>query len=133
MGHSAGGFSSLFASSYMHFGVRAVINFAGGRGAKGSNAICSEQALVNSLSYAGKTSRVPSMWIYNENDKAFSPMLAQSMLDAFTKSGGQGELRILPPFQNDGHRLFSDIRGISIWKPIVEDFLKKMGMCPLCQ
>lgn len=131
VGHSAGGFSSIFASHYVHRGVQGVINFAGGRGARGNNIVCSENNLLETYSFVGKTSRVPSLWVYNQNDKAFSPELSQSMFHSFTLSGGIGEFLMLPPFQNDGHGLFS-ISGIPIWQPVSKQFLKRIEICPLC-
>jgi dienelactone hydrolase len=133
VGHSAGGFSSIFASSFGHPGVRAVINFAGGRGAKGNDVVCSESNLLEAYSFAGKTSRVPTLWIYNENDQAFAPDLARSMFKSFQSSGGTGEFLMLPTFQSDGHHLFSSAAGISIWQPIAKQFLQKVQVCPLCR
>lgn len=127
VGHSAGGFSSLFASRYQHRGIQAVINFAGGRGAAESGHICSKKALLNAYTYAGKTSRVPTLWIYGENDNIFSPKLAKELLKAFTSAGGRGELIVLPPFQHEGHNLFSSSAGVSIWLPPTKNFLKKLN------
>jgi len=125
-GQSTGGFSSLFAVSLMHSGVKAIINFAGGRGAKGNNAICSQENLLDTFAFMGLINRVPTLWIYNENDQAFSPELAQKMNQAFTATGGNSEFFLLPSFGNDGHRLFGDVQGIQIWSPIVKEFLQKL-------
>jgi len=128
VGHSAGGFSSIFASGYGFHGVKAVINFAGGRGADG----CSRQNVLSAFAFVGKMSRIPTFWIYNENDKAFPPNIAKQMLNSFKSTGGQAELKMLPAFGRDGHSLFSDVAGIPIWLPITKDFLLSVNSCPLC-
>ena len=70
----------------------------------------------------GKTARIPTLWIYTENDRYFAPRHARSWYDAFRAQGGNGELVLLPPHGEDGHLLFA--RGFSVWKPIVERFLQ---------
>jgi hypothetical protein len=41
-----------------------------------------------------------------KNDKFFSPTIATSLYDAFTKNGGSAEFERVGPFSDDGHRLF---------------------------
>lgn len=64
--------------------------------------------------------KVPTLWIYSENDTFFRPDLAKSMFDEFVKNGGKGQLIIAPPF---GHSLFGRREGRKIWAPYVDDFL----------
>ncbi|MGZ5280249.1 MAG: alpha/beta hydrolase family protein [Pseudobdellovibrionaceae bacterium] len=132
VGYSAGGFSSIFASQSAEAGIKAVLNFSGGRGARGQRVVCSEEALLKAFATAGEKSRIPTLWVYSENDQLFSPEFATSMYKAFTKSGGNAEFLMQPPFQTNGHSLFS-ADGISIWLPLAKSFLKKIRICPLCE
>jgi dienelactone hydrolase len=131
VGHSAGGFVTMFATSYQHPGVRAAINIEGGRGFDGHK-VCSKNSLLEAYSFAGQTSRIPTLWIYVENDHVFSKNLARSMLKAFTSKGGKAEFVMLPPFEAEGHGLFGSPAGVSTWLPPIKNFLKSMGLCPLC-
>jgi dienelactone hydrolase len=122
VGVSAGGFGSIAAASLAPAGVVAVVNFAGGRGSLSADDVCKPDELVEAYSDFGKTVRVPSLWIYSQNDHFFGPDLARRMFAAFKSSGAPGELLIAPPYQRDGHNL---IFGQPIWRDAVYDFLKR--------
>ena len=53
--------------------------------------IVDEDALVGAFATLGKTSRIPTMWIYAQNDKFFGPELVRRMHTAFTAAGGQAQ------------------------------------------
>jgi len=125
-GHSSGGFASLILASQGLPGVRGVINFAGGRG---SNALenCSPDKLIEACSLAGRTTMVPTLWLYAQNDSYFPPGLAREMSTAFRQAGGQVEFVLLPPFSDEGHYFFTDVRGLARWTPAVNRFLNHLG------
>ena len=122
VGVSAGGFGSIAAASLAPTGVVAVVNFAGGRGSVSADVVCKPDELVEAYGDFGKTVRVPSLWIYSQNDHFFGPDLARRMFAAFKSSGAPGELIIAPPYQRDGHNL---IFGQPMWRDAVYDFLKR--------
>jgi len=125
-GHSSGGFASLALASKGFPGLVGVINFAGGRGSmKEKN--CSPANLVAACARFGRTSRVPTLWLYAENDTYFPPWLAREMYGAFRQAGGQAQLVMLPAFAEEGHFLFSDVRGLAQWTPAVNRFLNTLG------
>jgi dienelactone hydrolase len=126
VGHSSGGFASLILASQGLPGVRGVINFAGGRGSKVSQN-CSPDKLIEACGLAGRTTRVPTLWVYAQNDSYFPPRLAREMSAAFRQAGGQAELAMLPPFGEEGHYLFTDVRGLIRWTPVVNRFLNDLG------
>ena len=126
VGHSSGGFASLILASQGLPGVRGVINFAGGRGSKASQN-CSPDKLVEACGLAGRTTRVPTLWVYAQNDSYFPPRLAREMSTAFRQAGGQVEFVMLPPFADEGHYLFTDVRGLARWTPVVNRFLNDHG------
>ena len=107
-------------------GLAAAINFAGGRGSRADNDVCDEDALVRAFATLGKTSRIPTLWIYAQNDKFFGPELVRRMHIAFTGAGGRAQFIDVPPFGDDGHSLFS--RGISLWTPMVDSFLRDQNL-----
>jgi dienelactone hydrolase len=127
VGQSAGGWGALAAATRDDVRVRAVINFAGGRGGMRNgiaNNNCNPDSLVEAAGKFGATKR-PSLWLYTENDKFFSQELSQRLFDKYQAGGGKGKFVMLPAFGNDGHSLFGVREGLHIWKPHVEAFLKE--------
>lgn len=127
-GQSAGGFGSVAASSIRFEGLVAVVNFAGGRGSRGPDAVCAEERLVEAMARYGERARVPELWIYSENDRFFGPDLASRMHQAFVRAGGVAELVRAPATGLDGHGYFA-LRPDD-WSPRVEAFLTRVGARP---
>ncbi|CAN7328504.1 dienelactone hydrolase family protein [Bradyrhizobium sp. LjRoot220] len=125
-GSSAGGFASIALAATAPPGLVAAISFAGGRGSRGDDDVCDEAALVRAFATLGRTSRIPMLWIYAENDKFFGPDLARRLHAAFTGGGGRAQLIDAPAFGDDGHTLFS--RGIPLWTPMVDRFLREQNL-----
>ena len=126
VGASAGGFASIALAAAAPSGLVAAISFAGGRGSRADDDVCDEAALVRAFAAFGRTSRIPMLWIYAENDKFFRPELAHQMHTAFTGAGGRAQLIDVPAFGDDGHTLFS--RGIPLWAPMVDRFLREQNL-----
>jgi dienelactone hydrolase len=125
VGVSAGGLASIATASLALPGVLGALNFAGGRGSTSADFVCSPEALVDAYRTYGKSVRVPTLWIYSENDHFFGPALAHKMFAAFQEAGGMGELTIAPPFGNDGHRLIFDPTR---WHGLADEFLQRLGL-----
>jgi dienelactone hydrolase len=70
VGVSAGGFASVGLGADPPPGLAAVISFAGGRGSSADDSVCDEDALVHAFAAMGRTSRIPMLWIYAQNDKS---------------------------------------------------------------
>ena len=126
LGQSTGGHSVLATGSLNLPGVVGVVNFAGGRGSTGPDEIVDEANLIDSFRTYGKTFRVPTLWLYSENDLYFGPELAQDFRKAFQAGGAQVEFVLLPPFGDDGHSSF--VRGEENWYDAVHDFLLRIGL-----
>jgi dienelactone hydrolase len=122
-GYSVGGFDSLAAAGEGFEGLLGIINFSGGRGSAKPGSICNEDNLVRAASRFGANVNVPSLWLYSENDRHFSPDVARKLFDAFTGSGASATLVFMPPFGKDGHLTFSREQGIRYWLPAVKSFL----------
>ena len=128
MGQSVGGFVSVGIGAANPPGLVAVINFAGGHGGRPERDPgnpCTPDKLTQVFADAGKTSRVPALWIYTENDQYFAPAHTQVWHTAFVDAGGKAEFRLLPAFDKDGHTLF--VRGPKLWQPILAEFLSSVG------
>jgi pimeloyl-ACP methyl ester carboxylesterase len=124
IGWSAGGWGTLAAVSLRPTGISAAINFAGGRGG-GQTGVgnCKPSHLIEASARFGATSTIPTLWIYSQNDRFFSPELSKKMVEAYVSSGGKAEYQLLPAFKEDGHNLFVSGEGRAIWQPVVERFL----------
>lgn len=127
VGQSAGGFATVALTANPPPGLIAAISFAGGRGSVAENEVCTPSALIGAFGRFGKTSRVPMLWVYTENDHYFAPPLAKEFVTAFTQAGGKARFFAAPAFGEDGHGLFSGT-GIPLWTPYVDQFLADQGL-----
>jgi dienelactone hydrolase len=127
VGQSTGGFAVLGTAATNPRGVVGAISFAGGRGSDVPDHICDPGSLVAAAGELGRTARVPTLWIYAENDHFFGPIVADQLHDEYTKAGGVAELVHMPAFGDDGHLLFS-MGPTDLWWPRVEPFLAKLGL-----
>ena len=81
IGISTGGFAQVALSANPPPGLKAAINFAGGRGGDGHEHNCDLGGLVGAYGDFGKSAHkhgdLPMLWIYSENDHWFTPAMAQ--------------------------------------------------------
>ena len=127
IGLSTGGLAMLGLSADPPPGLKAAINFAGGRGSDGKDHVCNPDALVRTFGDLGKRSKIPTLWVYAANDHFFGPQLAQQLYQAFLDNGGTARFIATGPFGADGHELFSQ-QGVPIWTPLVDDFLLSQNL-----
>lgn len=128
VGQSFGGTTAITVAASRPAGVRATINFAGGGGGRPRTHPqnpCSNVALLRLFSSYGETARMPTLWIYSENDMYFGSQLPLRWFEAFRASGGVGEFAMFPAVGDDGHLLFS--RAPELWQPRVLKFLQPLG------
>jgi dienelactone hydrolase len=132
MGQSFGGTTAIAVAALNPPGVQGAINFAGGGGGNPElmpQNPCGQPALRRLFAGYGKTARMPSLWVYSENDQYFGPTLPREWFEAFKAAGGTGEYALFPPLGSNGHSLFS--RGPDLWHPRVREFLLAIGYAPL--
>ena len=128
VGQSAGGWATVAYSARNPAGVPAMVNFAGGRGGRNQNLPnnnCSPRKLIEAAARFGRTARVPTLWIYTQNDSFFDPKLSRAMADAYKAAGGNADYRLLPAFGRDGHGLFGAAAGPAVWSPLVQRFIAR--------
>jgi dienelactone hydrolase len=126
-GQSFGGLAVLALGSEPLPGVKGLINFAGGVMIKES-ACDWKTRLELAVTYYGTKNRLPSLWIYGENDSLFDIRLAERLQKAYTGSGGIADLINVGTFGQDAHRLALSHHSVALWWPATERFLRKVGM-----
>ena len=128
VGQSVGGYTAIATAAKNPDGLVAAINFAGGSGGNPQTRPgdpCEGFKLEKIYAEFGAKSKVPTLWIYTENDQYFGPKYSQAWHQAFVKAGGLAEFNLLPAFAADGHTLFT--AGMPLWEPVVTKFLQAQG------
>jgi dienelactone hydrolase len=127
IGQSAGGWGALALASRNYPPVKAVVGFAPGRGGRADGEAghnCAPDRLVAAARQFGEKTRIPSLWIYAENDSYFPPELSKRLAAAYRMAGGRAEYHLLPSVGAEGHELIHAREGVALWGPILERFLK---------
>ncbi len=126
VGQSAGGWGALALASRNPPMVRAVVNFSGGRGGRADgrpDSNCAPDRLVATAGEFGRSARIPTLWLYAENDSFFGPALSKRMAEAFQGTGGRADYHLLPPLGPDGHTFIENADAVGVWVPLVDGFL----------
>ncbi len=126
VGVSTGGWASLALAAKRPDLVRAVVNFAGGRGGHAwgrNNEVCGEAGLVQAAHDYALTARAPTLWLYAQNDSYFGPEIATKMATAWKDGGGRAEYDPLPAYGKEGHGIADDRAGWDLWGKRLSGFL----------
>ncbi len=134
IGDSAGGAAVMALAARPSVTLAAAVNVSGGLGRPlgpfHPDPACAlyESDLVWNFARFGATARMPTLWLYAENDSWFRPGLVSRMRAAFTGTGGRADLAMLPPFRDDGHALFYKPGGRRLLLPELDRFLRSSGL-----
>lgn len=127
VGHSAGGATSLAMGADTPSGLTGIINFAGGKGANPTGnwrKNCHPENLLEAVRGYGARTKVPSLWIYAQNDLWVPPDYATMMHKAYNEaSGGKARLLITAAYGADGHYMALQRDGAEIWRKDVTAFV----------
>ncbi len=135
VGQSVGGLTTVAACGQNWPGVIGCVNFAGGAGGKPdthAGASCQPERLGAVMAQAGKTTQVPSLWLYAENDLYWGAeppkQWHKAHVEASTAAAQKhtAEFFPAPPVDTDGHRLLTV--GGRLWSPQINAWLKKHGL-----
>ncbi|MGX4642245.1 dienelactone hydrolase family protein [Massilia sp. SYSU DXS3249] len=126
-GQSYGGLATMALGTEALPGVRGLINFAGGL-RDDSDRCAWRSALVSAFAEYGAKSKVPSLWMYGENDSLFGPDLANRLHEAYSQAGGRARLVEFPSFKRDAHGMLASRDGEKVWLADTMQFLKSVGM-----
>lgn len=123
-GMSRGGLLSVLYPSQRRTNAKGVINFAGGWTIER----CDKATRFNldTFAEAGRSGKLPMLWLYSENDRNYGPGAVQSYHRAFTQAGGTAELHLFPPIGHDGHLLLPG--AITVWLTAAQEFLVRLGL-----
>ena len=127
VGVSTGGWASLALASRNPANVRAVVNFAGGRGGHAygeSGRVCGERELVDAAGHYASSAKIPTIWFYARNDSYFGPKLARKLAAVWKQAGAPAALHVVPAYGSEGHNVASDQAGWDFWGNALDDFLK---------
>jgi X-Pro dipeptidyl-peptidase (S15 family) len=130
VGQSVGGLTTIGVGAKNPPGVVGLINFSGGGGGSPRESpakSCKPEYLTKTFGEFGKTTRIPSLWLYAENDQYWGPQAPKDWHEAFQAGGSQTSFIMTPPVPNtdDGHRLLAV--GGRLWSPHVNAFVKELG------
>jgi len=124
-GNSVGGLGTVAFAARNRAGVIGYLNFAGGDGGNAKilpGNSCFARDLASQFAVFGRTTRVPNLWLYAENDHFWGPIAPRFWHEAFSAAGGTGEFVETAPLSgSDGHFLLS--QGQSLWDNKVTAFL----------
>jgi dienelactone hydrolase len=121
IGASAGGVAVTALAARNPKGLAAVVNISGGLRFDTCN---KDDSLIAAMRTFGKTSRVPSLWVYAKNDRLFDPDIAYRMHSAFLGAGADVKLVMLGSLGRDGHTIFDTPIGRDQWLPEMDAFLR---------
>ena len=124
-GISCGSLVSIAAASQNIEGVVGVLNFSGGlrydpRNNDGAG------VLFNDYKTFGKTSKVPTLWVYSAADRLFPAYYRDGMFKAFTEAGGRAKLVVIS--DGFGHSFITHSLATSYWEPSVIEFLTSLNV-----
>ena len=125
-GGSFGGWNTLAYGTLNRREVKGLISFAGG--ALISN--CPMEALSQDLAlkHYAQATKLPSLWLYGENDSKFSTPVWHAMFESYVEAGGRAELADLGKFMPDTHNMMGYPEGQAVWAPKVDAFLGRIGL-----
>jgi dienelactone hydrolase len=126
-GQSYGGLATMALGTQAPPGVRGLINFAGGL--RDDSEGCGwRSALVTAFAEYGAQNKIPSLWMYGQNDSLFGPELVTRMHDAFEQAGGRARLVEYAAFKRDSHGMLASRDGQKVWLDDTMKFLDSIGM-----
>jgi dienelactone hydrolase len=124
IGQSLGGGTVLAYAARKPAGLLGVVNVSGGAWRADGSRVCDHADLVAAMATFGSRTKVPTLWLYAENDSLFPPELATRMRDAYAQAGGRADLRMFPPVVGDGHALFMEFGGRVKWLRALDVFMQ---------
>ena len=124
VGQSYGGTIAITLAAKNIPGVIGAVNFAGGGGGnpKTQPGRPCRPDLLEKMFASYATAKIPTLWLYSENDQFMGNVHPREWFDAFRARGGKGEFVRLPAHGQDGHGSFTS--NPPAWRPAFEKFLK---------
>lgn len=133
IGASVGGAVVLNLAARAPDGLRAVINVSGGlrmsmRDGAPPPQTCTADAMLPVFAAYGAKSRLPTLWIYAENDLLFPGPYVRRLHAAYATAGGRSDFHMFDPIGEDGHNIFGTFDGLLSWMPVMDRFLASQSL-----
>ncbi len=129
MGQSAGGYSTMYIASLNLPGVIGAVNFSGGRTDKTRTDTAGflNTTMVNGFAEFGKSTHIPMLWVFAENDSRYTANTIRTCYQVFTEAGGRATLSLSPPIDVDGHFVY---HKPELWRQALHDYLVELEHIP---
>lgn len=127
-GVSYGGFGTLAAAAAGIPGVVGAVNFVGGMGGSPltrPGEPCQGTSIAAIAAELGAVSRIPTLWLYADNDAYWGREWPRRWFEAYAAAGGNARFTSFAQVEDDGHKLMS--RGFQHWRPVVDRFIGTLG------
>lgn len=127
-GQSVGGLTTVALCASNPPGVVGCINFAGGTGGSPEltpGKMCGPEMSTAMMADFGKTTKLPSIWLYAENDLYWGAEPPKQWHAAFAQGGSTTEFVQTVAVPPDGHRLLA--LGGRLWAVPLNAWLAKNG------
>lgn len=129
-GNSVGGLTVVALGATNPAGVVGYINFVGGvagNPTRSPGKSCDPDRVREAFRAYGKSTKIPNLWLYAENDLYWGPDVPKAWHAAFAAGGSPSTFAMTPPVPRaDGHDLI--FGGPSLWSVHTDTFLKQIGM-----
>lgn len=125
-GQSAGGYTAMYMASQNPGGVVGAIDFSGGRtDMSNTGAGHLNQMMVRGFAELGKETRIPTFWVFAENDTRYTANTIRASHEAFQGAGGKARLLLAPAIEGDGHFIH---QKPSLWRAALKEYLAEIGV-----
>jgi dienelactone hydrolase len=127
-GQSVGGLTTVAMCATNPTGVVGCINFAGGTGGDPERApgrMCGPEMTTALMAEFGKTTTLPNIWFYSENDLYWGAKAPRQWHAAFAQGASSTDFVQTVAVPPDGHQLL--LRGGKLWSEPLNAWLKKNG------
>lgn len=129
-GRSVGGFGTVATAAAHPAGVIGYINFSGGGAGSpdfSPNRSCDPDQMRDVMAQLGKTTTIPGLWLYAENDRYWGPEAPRQWYNSFAQAGSPAEFVNTGELPGrDGHLLM--FYGGKLWSVHVDRFVKQLGL-----
>lgn len=127
VGQSHGGWATLsYGATDIDSSVKGLVNFAGGL----KNTKCPgwKSGLISASEDFGAKTKLPTLWLYGDNDSYFPKALSRAMFDAYVAGNPRSTFFDYGNFGYDSHRFFINGDSRPIWTPPMNQFLALAGL-----
>ena len=123
IGQSNGGIVALGYASTSNPKARGIINISGGvnTGAQECDWVAH---MMTSATTLGHSAKIPSLWMYANDDQIFPPTVSKPFFDNYKTAGGMAQLQIFP---SGGHPFALANGSASVWGNVVDTFLTQLN------